>query len=194
VLFLDGDEVPEGARVREWWIAIRHRIQADIAVKLANHWSFVHRQLVSEEPEDSVLLVPVAGLVAFPAALCHPRERDGIWMTLVSHGYQLVRSVRDVHAHVMFRHYSWVREDREALKAKCRAWGHHAERDWAALIDAVFDDIRDRGTYPTHDFVHGRRLRWLLESPPPFPVAASPGTRRFVDCASTTQVQERACT
>jgi hypothetical protein len=80
----------------------------------------------------------------------------------------------------MFWHFSWVRGiapsgDWEALRTrggewdwvagayagileKVKNWGHHNDRDWCKVIDAVFNDIKTKRVWPTRDFVHGHIL------------------------------------
>ncbi len=161
-LLLDGDEVPDGPRVAAWWTANAARLQLrpDVAHKLLNHWLFLHPRLVAEPLEDSVLLVHASQLT--PAALSHPYERDGILAERgAAAGLQVARRVGDAAGQPMFWHYSWVREGREALRAKVATWGHRSDRaDWGRLVDEAYDAL-DRGAWPTHDFVHGYRLRVL---------------------------------
>jgi hypothetical protein len=169
-LFLDGDEVPDGAAVAAWWhgeSGDRVRAAPRTAHKLANLWLFLHPRLAAEEPEDSVLLVHSdAFSYGREEALQHPRERDGIciWNLASPMGVNDLRVTRNAlssDGRPMFWHYSWVRAGgRDAIKAKCSHWGHAGDRDWPTLIDAAFDDL-EAGRWPERDFVHGHRLRLL---------------------------------
>ena len=157
------DDDGEGAKVRE--------AGPRVAYKMANRWAFLHPRLVAEELEDSVLLVHSDALLNRDA-LTHPRERDGIYMWHLSsplgmRDLRVERLVLPAGSDVpLFTHFSWVREPdaedrgRAALKAKCANWGHRADRDWDALIDAAFDAI-EAGRWPERDFVHGYKLRLL---------------------------------
>jgi hypothetical protein len=159
VLLIDGDEVPEGQRVLEWWSHARSILQKDMVLKLANYWLFLDPRLVAEQIEDSVLIAHASVLT--DRALGDRRERDGIYSPDSEGPHEPVRLMRRVHGldgKPMFWHFSWVRPSREALKAKCKNWGHKNDKDWAALIDAAFDGI-EAGRWPATDFVHGYRLR-----------------------------------
>ena len=154
-LLLDGDEVPDGPIFALWWQAARLRPQ--VPVKLANYWYFLSKRLVAETHEDSVLLVHSSLLT--DAALTHPRERDGI--VACAGGVAPLRAVNGPDCSTpMFHHYSWVREDRAALLRKVANWGHSGDRPWAELLQHQMDEV-DAGRWPTHDFVHGYRLRLL---------------------------------
>ena len=181
-LFLDGDEVPEGSRVREWWRSpAGDAVRSDPRTvhKMANHWLFLHPRLVADTVEDSVLLVHSDALIN-PESLKHPRERDGIylWHLTSQEGWRDLKVERRVapdDGKPLFWHFSWVRpskigEDgkpdggRAALKAKVANWGHKNDTDWGALIDRTFDRI-DAGCWPDRDFVHGYTLRLLEKTP-----------------------------
>ncbi len=161
-LMLDGDEVPDGARFRQWWRdpATRQRLaNASEAYKLANYWLFMLPRLVAEQVEDSVLLVHDAHLTR--TALNHPRDRDGIWMAN-SQTLHVHRAVPGLDGLPMFWHYSWVRRTRAALLHKVMTWGHNTDRtDWRKLVDEAYALV-DQGKVP-QDFVHGYKLRWVAQ-------------------------------
>ena len=177
-LMLDGDEVPDGPRVRGWWAgpggkAVRAAGSRTVH-KMANYWSFLSPRLVARPTEDSVLLVHSDLLSR--EALRHPRERDGVYMWHLASpvgvgDLSVARDVRGDDGQPLFWHFSWVRHGgddggRAALKAKVRNWGHRDDRDWASLIDAAFDALDlDAGVFPERDFVHGHELL-LLPAPP----------------------------
>ena len=183
-LLLDGDEVPDGPRFRDWWRGPGgERVRSDpiAAHKLANYWMFLHPQLLAETLEDSVLLVH-SDVILNRDSLAHPRERDGIYLWHASSPLgrgqlRVERTVLGDDGSPMFWHFSWVRGflglppdgaggdgGRAALKAKCANWGHRNDRDWASLIDDAFDAI-ENGRWPTEDFVHGYPLRLLGSLP-----------------------------
>lgn len=153
VLFLDGDEVPDGPLMVNWWPALRSRLEPAHAYKMANYWYFLDERLVSDAVEDSVLLVHSSLLT--DAALSHGRERDGI---IIHHGMHAVRNVAGPDGAPMFHHYSWVRSDRAALLRKVANWGHSKDKPWTRLINDALDDIESGRGWPERDFVHGRRL------------------------------------
>jgi hypothetical protein len=161
VLLLDGDEVPDGPAAGAWWRATRGVLLPDTAYKMANRWYFLDARLVAEATEDSVLLVHASKLTS--DALSHPRERDGV---LLHHGVDRLRTMRQVPGlggRPLFHHYSWVREDRDALLRKVANWGHSGDRPWATLLQEQMDEV-DAGRVPATDFVHGHALH-LLDEP-----------------------------
>jgi hypothetical protein len=185
-LFLDGDEIVEPGPFAEWFtahVSNASDICATLSYKLANLWYFLEPTIVSEELEDSVLLVH-SSLLGDAAALQHPRERDGILEVASRNGFAPpARNV--VHAgKPMFHHFSWVRGSaapairdaggesvgrsaaREGLLRKVANWGHSADRDWPTLIAAAFDALEAGAPHPDTDFVHGRRLRRLRPDEP----------------------------
>lgn len=182
-LMLDGDEVPDGPAMREWWRGAggdeARRSGSATVRKMANHWAFLSPRLVSEHAEDSVLLVHSDLLTL--ESLRQQRERDGIYLwhqtsPLGNRNVRVLRDVRGADGQPMFWHFSWVRlgadgsEDAEtcraALKAKVANWGHRDDCDWSARIDLAFDGLDlGAGRHPQHDFVHGHPLR-LLDAVP----------------------------
>jgi hypothetical protein len=172
VLLLDGDEVPDGALFAAWWrVAAGADGDGDgydgplgdpaVAYKLANYWYFLHPRLRAVPAEDSVVLVHLSRLT--PAALAHPRERDGVLLVGLQVGgaglgaglARVQRPVLSLDGRPMFHHYSWVRS-RAALFAKVANWGHARDRDWPALLRRALAEL-DAGRVP-HEFVHGYAL------------------------------------
>ena len=163
VLLLDGDEVPDGPLMANWWPAVRSKLEPTHAYKMANYWYFLDELLVSDVTEDSVLMVHSSFLT--DAALSHERERDGI---IIHHCLHAERNVTDIRfssaadagprGTPMFHHYSWVRADRAALLRKVANWGHSKDQPWTLLINDVLDDIEGGKGWPVRDFVHGHRL------------------------------------
>jgi glycosyltransferase involved in cell wall biosynthesis len=160
VLFLDGDEVPDGDR----FAAFLANIDADgsIGYKLANYWYFLTPRLRATEKEDSILMVHMSWLE--PAeAMYHPRERDGIIiynMTAASAGEvgkrDVMRNVMGADGLPMFHHYSWVRSHGNLL-AKVQGWGHRGQRDWEALLGDAWIALHNNFNIE-RDFVHGYPL------------------------------------
>lgn len=152
VLFLDGDEIPESYAFARWFLWERSTTSS--IFKMANYWYFIHPTLVSEDFEDSVLLVHSSLLSE--AAMHHYRERDGI--ILMNPDIQPERNVlSNVSKAPMFHHYSWVRSDMEGILRKVANWGHTRDRDWNSLVRTTFNDIKE-DKWPTRDFVHGYPL------------------------------------
>lgn len=157
ILFLDGDEVPDGGKFLQY--LSQAVLDESTAYKLANYWYFLSPLLRATQTEDSVLMVHASWL-ADAQALWHPRERDGI---IIHNMASASASKRDVRRQVtslddglpMFHHYSWVRSA-ASLRAKVQGWGHRGQRDWEALLDVAFSELH-AGAVP-RDFVHGYDL------------------------------------
>ena len=172
VLFLDGDEVPDGPRMSEWWTAVGPSLDIGTAIKVLNYWLFLDPRLVAQQHEDSAVLMHCSRLTN--ECLSHPRERDGlIWGWPETAGLSaggsggtgtgngVVRRVGGLDGAPLIWHFSWVRADRAALKRKTEAWGHKDDKKWAELIDLACDGIEKDGVMPERDFVHGYPLRAL---------------------------------
>lgn len=161
VILLDGDEVPcgGGAGLRNWWQATGSKLSSSNTYKLCNRWFFLHPTLVSEQYEDSIVLVHGSQLTDH--AMTHVRERDGVCFTVASASAEggCVRDVLDLQNVPMFDHYSWVRGSRDLLLAKVANWGHSKDsgRDWTGMVNHAYDEM-EAGRFPDRDFVHGRKL------------------------------------
>lgn len=152
VLFLDGDEIPESYAFARWFLW--ERSTTTHIFKMANYWYFIHPTLVSEDFEDSVLLVH-SSLLSH-SAMHHYRERDGI--ILMNPDAKIERTVLSrVSKAPMFHHYSWVRANQEGILRKVANWGHTRDRDWNVLVRMTFKDIEEN-KWPAKDFVHGHPL------------------------------------
>jgi hypothetical protein len=177
VLFLDGDEVPDGKSVRTWWTAVNTRATVRDnqrnAYKLANHWYFLLPTLRAGTPEDSVLLVHQSVLETETEGVCgrpcrclsddNAIERDGIARSVPGVVHRMVGA-----GSPMFHHFSWVRSMRVDLERKVGAWGHRDDRPWTTLLRRAWNEI-ESGRPPTKDFVHGYNLeRVPLDAVRPF--------------------------
>jgi hypothetical protein len=135
-LLLDADEIPEGARLREWWDASAP--QANTAYKMANHWYFKSPRFRATTLEDSVLLLHESRLSM--ETVFGDFERDH---TIRSSGARLVRNTRGLDGRPLFHHYSWCRS-RAGLAHKLRNWAHRDDvfkgADVDELLDAIFKD------------------------------------------------------
>lgn len=162
-ILLDGDEVPcEGGKaLREWWLANQTSLVPARTYKLSNSWFFLHPTLVSEQHEDSVVLVHGSHLT--DRAMTHPRERDGVCFVVSESGGECTRAVMGLKGQPMFDHFSWVRASRDLLLAKVANWGHSKDsgRDWTGMVNHAYDEM-EAGRLPKRDFVHGRRLLTVM--------------------------------
>lgn len=141
VLFLDGDEVPDGKRFAEWLDCSDYRHHT--ALKLSNYWYFREPSNQALRFEDSIVLAQKRALEL--EILLHSDERDAIYNLLPG---PKRRNVAGSDGEPMFHHYSWVRTKEEMLR-KVRTWGHKGDRDWTALVHEEFARPF-RGT----DFIH----------------------------------------
>lgn len=167
ILFLDGDEVPDGKAFAGW--LQRVHLETSTAYKLANYWYFLTPRLRAKSFEDSVLLVSITWLLDVDS-LTHPRERDGILLhreaTASIDSPSAVRRtvVNDLTGKPMFHHFSWVRQHRSTLVNKVSHWGHRGQRDWVGLLHDAWARL-DLEQDLDRDFVHGHELETLDADP-----------------------------
>lgn len=148
VLFMDGDEVPEGDRVA----AFLRKSLAPLpgnhtpAIKFANWWYMREPTLRYRGIEDSIVLVPRSRVATRDAVMLCEEERNDLAAPPVS------RSVTDGSPAPMFHHYSWVRTPEDMIR-KVRLWSHRSDRDWES---AVLEEL-SRPIVPGHmDVIFGR--------------------------------------
>jgi hypothetical protein len=174
VLFLDGDEIPDGVAFKEWLAGAQDTLRRspNTVVKFNNYWGFLHPRLVAEKTEDSVLMAHCSVLNGF--SLSHIRERDGIYMwhaesPIGNKRIALRRCVPGKSDMAMFWHFSWVRSTdgyatmeglQQGLKNKVANWGHTGNAEWEKVIDSTFERMV-KGEHPDTDFVHGYKLKFV---------------------------------
>ena len=146
ILFLDADEVPDGARFSEWLDSSDYK--AHTALKLSNYWYFREPCNQAVETEDSIVLAQKRALEN--EMILHADERDAIYN--LAPGPKR-RNVMDHDGRPMFHHYSWVRTQEEMLK-KVSAWGHKEDRNWIELVNREF-----QGPFSGKDFIHEDHYR-----------------------------------
>lgn len=123
--FLDVDEIVDSEKFSAWL----HSSPKGNAFRPSQYWYFREPCYQSiEQPDGQVL---VRRDVLTPEMLLDPDERMGTFFRVEGEKY---RHVMGLDGLPMVHHYSWVRKKGEMLK-KVRAWGHHWERDWPALIE-----------------------------------------------------------
>ncbi len=130
VLFVDGDEVPEGARMHEWVMNdLRGRSSSYDAYSFGCYWYFRNPTLrATKEFECAVMLRKALCTEEF---LHSPDER---WEFRKHPNIQAQEHVTDTQG-AFWHHYSWVRSKKAMLK-KVASWAHKNDRDWPALIEA----------------------------------------------------------
>ncbi len=172
VLFLDADEVPDGARFINWLDCSDYMLHT--ALKLANYWYFREPCNQALHYEDSIVLVQKKALES--EILLHREERDAIYNNLPG---PKRRNVTGPDGSPMFHHYSWVRTHEEMLK-KVGSWSHREDRDWASLVNQEFT-APFRGT----DFIHGYSYKSVKPffnfsfDPPQFERKGAPQVKRL---------------
>lgn len=145
VLFLDADEIPDGALFAQWFLANSVHLRETMAYKLACHWYFLKPTWRAREEEDSIVLIHHGRLSR--EALTDERERDGLVRHCPGGCMRRLMSSQGV----MFHHYSWVRS-RAGLLHKVQTWGHRRDRDWIALLGSLWTMKEPPAN---GDFVHG---------------------------------------
>ena len=124
VFVIDGDEVPEGDRVRRWLEGRELR-----ECKLANYWYLADVRRRATTWEDSIVLCKKERLADVDRVFTEA-ERDGLL-----DGNAQRRVVMD--GRPMWHHYSWVRSG-EGLSRKVQTWGHRDDfPDAEAVVRAV---------------------------------------------------------
>lgn len=151
VLYLDGDEIPDGDACQaffssEAWAA-RH---PDRVHRLVNHWYFMDPCFQSTQNENSAILVPVGMLQkgddeTLLNAFMRDYERDELYAMVPGD-----HAIYGLDGKPLIHHFSWARTKQDILR-KVKSWGHSADRDWEDLIEEHWDKPFET------DFVHGYR-------------------------------------
>lgn len=142
IVFLDADEIADGAKFAEWLEASDYHYHT--VMKLANFWYFREPIYQALSLEDSIVLVQARALD--PEILLRQEERDAMYELLPG---PKRRSVTGSDGQPMFHHYSWVRTKEEMMK-KVQSWGHKGDRNWISLVEKEFT-----GPFQGVDFIHG---------------------------------------
>jgi hypothetical protein len=145
-LFIDADEVADGARVGEWLDCSGYECHA--VLRLANYWYFREPIFRANVVEDSVVMV--SNRTAEADLLLDSTERSALYDRLPG---PKRRMVMGPDGEPLFHHFSWVRSEEEMLK-KVRSWGHKGERNWEELVKEEF-----KKPFQGTDFVHGYRFQ-----------------------------------
>lgn len=148
ILFLDGDEIPEG-KVFKTWLE-NTELDFTCSYKMANYWYFRDARYQAMQWEDSVVLVSnsIFNKETTVPVLMQDDERGDIARVLP----KKQRMVVSLDGKPMFHHFSWVRTKKDILD-KVRNWGHKGDKPWEQLIEETWNMPfvcgRDK------DFVHG---------------------------------------
>lgn len=132
VMFLDSDEIIDGAAFKTWLDTYDYKHYG--AMKLQNYWYWrepIYR--AKNYHEDSIVLAKKGSFNPFH--VFSNLGRHGIFESCAG---RKMRDVTSVDKKPMAHHYSWVR-DKENMLRKVRAWGHRNDRtDWSLLVEKEF--------------------------------------------------------
>lgn len=145
LLFLDADEIPDGAILNE--VLGRDLLGRFDAADFKCHWYFRSAKLQALQTEHCGLLLDREKMTE--EAMFTSDERWS-YRRIAGIDYRPLVSVGGA---PFFHHFSWVRTQSE-MAAKVDSWGHKFDRDWNALIDKEF-----AGPFSGKDFVHGYQYR-----------------------------------
>lgn len=141
LLFLDGDEIPDGRRFSEW-LAETNLHDFDV-VNFASYWYFREARYRALQEESQGTLIRRE--LATKERLLKGGERS----PLADFVGQKIEHAEGLDKKPLIHHYSWVRSKEELLQ-KVISWGHYRERDWQAAIKEEFSR-----PFNGSDFVHG---------------------------------------
>jgi hypothetical protein len=131
VLFVDVDEVFDGARMQQWLEGFDYASYD--ALRFSSYFYFREAKYRSTSFPLNVLLAKKSA-ISSPEMLLDVRERKGVFDAICGCKIQHVRGLDD---EPLVHHYSWVKPKPELLK-KVTCWGHHHEKNWAALLEKEF--------------------------------------------------------
>lgn len=152
VFVVDGDEIPDGARVAEWLAGSSSSSSGadpSVCYKMATYWYFKLPIYQALTHEDSILLIHKSHLTA--ANIFGDMERDH---TIARSGTRLMRMTNGKDGLPLWHHYSFVRT-RENLRKKLTCWAH---RDDVLNLTDVDVDIAIQHVFAhgqVNDFIHG---------------------------------------
>jgi hypothetical protein len=133
ILFLDADEIVDGALFSSWLDSGVYKTMD--AMKLANYWYWRTPSLRARNYiEDSVVFIKRSAFNPF--MLFSNMGRHGMFENSKTSNKK--REVKDTTNRVMVHHYSWVR-DKNAMLRKVNNWGHRNDRtNWVELVEREF--------------------------------------------------------
>lgn len=141
VLFLDGDEIPDGEKVREF---LDEMDTSRDGYLFGCYWYFREAQYRAKTLAQCALLLRRKHI-----------DRDLVFAEEERRSFRNrpSLSVEENSLHrgePVFHHFSWARP-KEALLKKVSSWGHKDDRDWNALIEEEFS-APFRGSEKVHGF------------------------------------------
>ncbi|MCH9614172.1 MAG: hypothetical protein SP1CHLAM54_11880 [Chlamydiia bacterium] len=129
-LFLDVDEIVDGARFSKWFKERGGMIEA--AIHLLSHFYFREPQYRAKSVPSYALMMKQDALE--PELILDPLERKGMFNTIT--GLKLDHAV-GLDGEPLIHHYGWVHPKKELL-CKVKRWGHHLDKPWAEKIEEEF--------------------------------------------------------
>lgn len=149
VLFLDGDEIPDGYLMYRW---LNHEDLSQYPLYMFScYWYF-------REPIFQAKTTEWCGLLADMAQL-----RKEMFFTYRERWFYSLFSVPikmfcTMNNNIIFHHYSWVRTKEEML-TKVKSWGHKNDCNWISKIETEFTRSFNQELI---DFVHGYSYNQVL--------------------------------
>jgi len=138
ILFLDGDEIPDGDLYKQHLATFDYKKYDAIAYKC--YWYFREETYRAKKTEQCAVLVKKS-MIDMPF-IFHESER---W-NFANKTENYLMNV-DLDGEIMFHHFSWVRTKEQMLKKI--HWGHKGGENWEHLIEKEFS-----GDFTGVDFVH----------------------------------------
>lgn len=142
VLFLDGDEIPNGDLFKEH--LDNYPFELSDALSYKCYWYFRSELYRAKKTEECALLLKKS--VIDRDFIFHEAERWNFLNRIHPEQYQL--HVASFDGEPMLHHYSWVRSKEQMLQ-KVSAWGHSNDTNWKELIEEEFSR-----PFSGTDFVH----------------------------------------
>lgn len=139
ILFLDGDEIPDGQLMDEYLSNVNYK-KYD-AISFMCYWYFREPFLRANTTEECGVMLKKELLNK--DWIFHESER---WNFRNKTNNFLDNQVHE--GKIIMHHYSWVRTKDQMLQ-KVKAWAHSHERNWTELVEEEF-----KGEFKGRDFVH----------------------------------------
>jgi len=132
IMFIDGDEIPEGDIFKTW--LENTVLDQNCSYKFANYWYFRDVIYQADQWEDSILMVPRKPFLDKETnmVLMQDDERDAIAVY-----FNCIRNVLSKEGKPMFHHFSWARTKKQILK-KIQTWGHRDDKNWIELVEEMW--------------------------------------------------------
>jgi hypothetical protein len=149
VLFLDADEIPDGALMDRW---LKYEpLEAYPLYMFACYWYFRDPTYQATQTEGCGLLADMSKIKKEMIFTHYER-----WFYMI-HPVPY-KAFCTLNGSVMFNHYSWVRTKEEML-TKVKSWAHRNDCSWVGLVEQEFTH-----DFNGKDFVHGYSYNSVLNT------------------------------